>query len=232
MTIATASAPAASPPRVRRAAAVRAARAHSRLVAALRVLVPLVAAGVVAGFFLLIASDPRNAASSHEDARALNVTHGTITMEAPRLTGFNANGQTYEVRADHARQSTANPGQVGLNSLQARVEMRDHGWAHFAADHGHFDTEAQVLDLDGHVRVSTDKGDSGRLASARIELKGDRVSSQQPVEITLGTTKLRADSMDLSQGGNRVVFAGHVVMQLQPQAMARAPTHPATEDRK
>jgi lipopolysaccharide export system protein LptC len=224
MTRATASAPL---PRVGRAAAVRAARTHSRLVAVLRVAVPLGAAAVVAGFFLLLVSDPRNAASSHEDARGLNVTHGTITMEAPRLTGFNADGRTYEVRADHASQSTADPGQVGLTTLAARVEMRDQGWAHFAADRGHFDTEAQVLDLTGHVHVKTDKGDSGRLASARIELKGDRVSSDQPVEIMLGTTRISADSMDLTQGGGHVVFAGHVVMHLLPQG-AGAPPTPAT----
>jgi lipopolysaccharide export system protein LptC len=154
-------------------------------------------------------------------------------MEAPRLTGFNANGQTYEVRADHAEQSTSDPGQVALADLKAQVEMRDHGWAHFAADRGHFDTAAQVLDLSGHVRVTTDRGDAGRLASARIELKGDRVATDRPVDISLGTTRLSADAMDLSQGGNHVIFSGHVVMRLLPQGAAVPPaTPPATEDRK
>jgi lipopolysaccharide export system protein LptC len=226
MTIATASDPVSLPRPARRAAAVRAARRPSRLVAVLRLAVPGLAAAGVAGFLALIVTNPRNAVSSREDAAALNVTRGTITMEAPRLTGFNANGQTYEVTADRAMQSTRNPGKVALEDLKARVQMRDEGWAHFVAGSGHFDTEAQILDLDDHVTVATDKGDTGDLADARIELKGDRVSSDRPLRITLGTARLSADSMTMSDGGKHIVFAGHVVMHLMPEGAA------ATEDRR
>ena len=213
--------PLAAPGARRRA--VAAARAHSRLVRVLRLTMPALAVLVVGGFFGIIVTDPRNALSSHEAAGALGVQSGTITMEAPHLTGFNANGQTYEVVADRAEQSVTDPSKVKLNQLTAKVEMRSEGWSHFTAGSGRFDTTGQLLDLAHHVNVITSKGDEAALQTAHIDLKAGSVSTEQPVQIKLGNALLSADSMTLSDSGNHVIFSGNVRMTLQPQPAAGEP---------
>lgn len=206
------------PAQGRRLRAVRAARSHSRLVRVLRLVAPALAVLVVAGFVAIIATDPRNALSSRESAQVLGVERGTITMEAPHLTGFNANGQTYEVVAKRAEQRTDDPAKVALSDLTARVQMRSEGFAHFAAGSGRFDTADQLLDLRDRVRVATDKGDDAALASAHIDLKAGSVVTDRPVRIQLGGATLSADRMTLSNSGDHVIFTGKVVMILPPAA--------------
>jgi lipopolysaccharide export system protein LptC len=218
MTIAASQPPLPLPQHPRRLRAVRVARSHSRLVRVLRVAAPALAVLVVAGFFAVIALDPRNALSSNESGQVLGVQSGTITMEAPHLTGFNANGQTYEVIAKEAEQHTKDPSKVSLSDLRAKVQMRSEGFAHFTAGKGHFDTAKQLLDLSGKVKVATDTGDDAALATAHIDLKAGSVSTDRPVRIKLGAATLSADSMALSNSGNHVIFTGKVVMILPPAA--------------
>jgi lipopolysaccharide export system protein LptC len=224
MTIASSTSSSPLPHHAGRQRAMAAARSHTSLVRVLRVAVPGLAVLVVAAFFAIIATDPRNALTSSENAQALGVQSGTITMEAPHLTGFNANGQTYEVIAKRAEQRTDDPGKVALNALIAKVQMRSEGFAHFTAGSGRFDTAQQILDLGDKVTAVTDKGDDAALATAHIDLKAGSVSTDRPVKIKLGTATLSADSMTLSNSGDHVIFSGKVVMILPPAGAAPAAT--------
>jgi lipopolysaccharide export system protein LptC len=96
------------------------ARRHTRVVRVLRVLLPLLGVGIVAGF--AVATQLRLPAGLDLDAARLSVTRNSIIMDRPHLTGFDRNHREYSVAATRAIQPFSNPGQVRLEDLEAKIE--------------------------------------------------------------------------------------------------------------
>lgn len=204
----------------RRPEAVRAARRHSRLVRGLRVAVPALALALGAGFFGFAMLWRPVAPVTQEAIQDLGVSGASIRMERPKLTGYNSERRAYEVTADRAEQSIKSPEEIGLVRLEARVQMRDNGFAKMTAATGRYDSKAQTLQLDRDVRIDTDLGDQARLANADVDLKAGRISSDKPVDIKVGNAKLTADSMKILDNGNRMEFKGRVVLYMKRDAKA------------
>jgi lipopolysaccharide export system protein LptC len=199
----------------RSAAHAEAAR-HSARVKRLRRLMPGLAAAMGAAFLLSIFLDPRTALTSVGDVSELGISGAAITMQNPRMTGFNKDSRSYEVTAERADQSIKDSSQIGLTQLSARIQTGD-GFAQLHAPLGRFNTQSQQLELTENLTIDSDKGDSARLSDAQVDLKEGRITTRYPVEIAIGNTRLSADSMDISQNGDHVVFDGRVRMVMQPR---------------
>lgn len=200
-----------------RAAAFLAARRHTRRVRVLRLAIPAIAIFMTAGFIAAVVLDARAPLSVRADAESLGVSGAAVTMEHPRLTGYSNDSRSYEVNAGRAEQSLTEPNRVDLVELNARLQIRDNGWAQILAPAGRFDTEAQQLRLDDNVEITTDRGDRAHLGQAEIDLGTGRILSPKPVDIAIGNANLTADSMEVLDNGDRMLFQGRVVMTLHPQ---------------
>jgi lipopolysaccharide export system protein LptC len=202
--------------RAERARAFDAARRHSRLVRLLRVAMPVAALVITAGFVVTVVLDARAPLTVTADAGSLGVSGAAVTMERPRLTGYSNDNRAYEVTAGRAEQSLSEPQRVDLVDLNARLQTGDAGWANIAAANGRLNSEGQVLALESAVEITTNKGDRAQLGSADVELKTGRIVSPKPVEIAVGNAGLSADSMEVLDNGDRMLFQGRVVMTLRP----------------
>ncbi len=180
----------------------RYANAHSRVVAWLKVLLPLLALGVLSTLFLV----------SHrvnpEDAVALSGISIEDRIRQPRVTapvwsGITDDGSSLTVTADVARPTTTGAKASGPDADRVTARLVSTGGAvtGMTGDHGKLDEAAGHLTMTGNVVVTTSSGlrlTSGELVSA---LNGDEVVSAGPVTGTGPFGRIDAGAMRLVKSG-------------------------------
>ena len=141
-------------------------------------------------------------------------------MDAPRLTGSRPNGEGYVVTAAKAEQDIAHPSGVDLTSVEGDITTADHDVLHLVARSGHYETDHELLQLGGRVRL-TNLRYQVELQSAHIDFKAGLYISDQPVKVRAAPdTLIVADSLSIADNGAIVKFVGHV----------RTTIHAASED--
>lgn len=185
------------------------ARKRSDLVRLLRMLFTTgaaMAAGVLIGSLAYSVFDGTNhRAIGSENAQL-------VTMQNPRFSGRDADGQPYEITATTAQRSASNPQLVEL----AFPALDDGLEGTVRAPRGVFDQQAQYLELFDDVVLTDAAGNRFVTTHARMFVQDNRVVGLQPLEGEGPIGRIRADSYEISDGGARVVFKGNVWTELQP----------------
>lgn len=194
---------------IRSAAAFGAARRHTMLVRFLRRAIPL---GAVAAFLVLIVVPFLNPLRgvANVSLGAVGISNGKVRMDTPRLSGYRKDNRPYEVTAEAALQEIRNPTQVELQVVTARLQMEREGWVTVNAKTGLFDTQKEKLRLVDDVHVKTEAGYDIRMRTADVDFKGGTVVSKEPVKVSLGTTTIDADTLDVKDNGALIAFQGRV----------------------
>jgi lipopolysaccharide export system protein LptC len=149
------------------------------------------------------------------DVGHLSVSGDRVTMELPRLTGFNKNQQSYNVTAKSASQKITAPGLIDLTDLEAIITMPDQGKATLTATTGKFDSAKEFLTLTEKVKVSSTKGYSADLSSANVDFKAGTVASQEAVKVQMQSGIVKAGSLLVQGGGDRIKFGGGVATRFE-----------------
>lgn len=210
---------------VRFAAAAR----HSRMVRTLRVAVPaavvLALASIVA---IQVFYNPFQQALSKLPVDMGNVVvSGTkITMETPHLAGFSTDQRPYELWAKAAVQDLANPDQVELQTLRAKVMMEDKSTVTMDARTGFFDSKQQMLDLRKDILLQSSTGYEAKLSQAYVDINKGTVTSDEHVDVKLLNGTLSADRLRIINSGEIVRFEGNVVMNLMMESPAVSEPEP------
>lgn len=209
---------------VRFAAAAR----HSRMVRMLRVAVPATVAMAMAVILYIAIFNPFKIAEIVKlpvDMSNLVVSGTKITMETPHLAGFSPDQRPYELWAKAAIQDLANPDQVELRTLRAKVMMEDKSTVTMDARTGFFDSKRQMLDLRKDIFLQSSTGYEARLSQAYVDINKGTVTSDEHVDVKLLNGTLTADKLRIIDSGEIVRFEGNVVMNL----IMESPTAPEPE---
>jgi lipopolysaccharide export system protein LptC len=204
-----------------------AARRHTRRVRFLRRAIPWFCAGMVALPVVWSFVAPLATTAAGVSVGAVSVQGTRIRMDAPKLSGFKKDQRGYEVTARDAVQDIRSPGVVELNKVDGRMEQEANSFARVTAEWGRFDQSADRLDLEGDVRVRTDKGYEADLKSARVDVKSGDIVSQEAVEVRSKSGTINADAMTIRDNGRHAVFEGRVRSMFVPEE--EAPAASATE---
>jgi len=172
----------------------------------LKVAVPVLAALGLVGFVLFAMFSPLARQDINVDVGKLNVSGDKLTMELPRLTGFNKRQQAYNVTAKTATQRLAAPGLIDLTDLEAVISMPDNAKATLRAINGKFDSNAELLTLHDKVTVSSTKGYSAALAAATVDFKAGTVQSDEAVKVNMQSGVVEAGSLSVTGGGDVIIF--------------------------
>lgn len=202
---------------------VRYARAmrHSRRVRRMRLAVPVVVAAALLTIAGLSIFNPfRILAKLPIDIGKLAVSGTRITMDSPHLAGFTPDQRPYELWAKAAVQDVANPNNVELQELRAKVQMEDKSSVSMEARRGLFDTRTQLLMLKENILLQSTTGYEARLTQAAVDLGGGTVSSDEPVAVKLLNGTLDAKRLRITENGALVRFDGGVSMILVPDRPA------------
>jgi lipopolysaccharide export system protein LptC len=185
------------------------ARAHSRLVHVLRVLLPLTmigVAGMLAGFVAA------HAIRRHEAAR-VGVT-APIRMINPHFYGRDIQGRPYTLTAREAARDDQSFQTVLLTGPSVTLGAGGAKPSTLQSDTGVYHEDTRMLLLRGHVRATDAK--SGRFASdeAVVNTRTGTVEGPQALTSQSNAGALQARHFDVYDKGDRVVFKGGVHARL------------------
>jgi lipopolysaccharide export system protein LptC len=195
---------------LRRRAAFAAARRHTRLVHLLRQAIPAGAILLVLALVVVPFLSPLGGKLANVSISAVGITGGKVRMETPRLSGYRKDNRPYQVTAENAFQEIRDPTQVELQTLTARIQMEREGWVTVNAKTGLFDTQKEKLRLVDNVKIRTENGHDIQMKTADIDFKSGTVVSKEPVRVGLGETTVDADTLDVRNNGELIVFEGRV----------------------
>jgi lipopolysaccharide export system protein LptC len=194
---------------MRREAAFKAAWRHTRWVKFLRIAIPVLALLGSLGPVLFVFFEPLKTLPADIDIGSLNLDGSKITMDRANLKGFKDGDLPFTITADQAIQDVSTPYIVDLNGLKADVMMPDRTSAKIAADHGVYDSQKDVLTARGNVDIKSPRY-LITMRSGVIDFKTNRVTTKEPVTVTMKGGTIDADSMNVFDNGDRVQFGGRV----------------------
>lgn len=208
--------------------AFAAALRHSRTVRWLRILLPLAGVVGVAAFFVLTQLGLPIALDL--SAARLSVTPNAVIMEQPNLSGFDADGHEYSVRADRAIQPLTTPDRVRLEAIRATLAAAGQGTTTVSADSGQYDHRDRTLRLEGSIAVQSSEGYALRMTDVDIDFRAGSMQSGNPVTVTYADSEITGQRFLATDGGRRLLFDGGVrTVVIPPKRDAAAKPAQAAE---
>jgi lipopolysaccharide export system protein LptC len=197
-----------------RAAAFHRASRHSRRVRWLKFLIPAAAVAMMAGFALHSWLSTPAAPSVEVEGTAFS--EGKLIMDSPRLEGLTSDGKPYRMTAERAIQTIDDEGIIDLEVVEARIPADDGNWARVVAPAGVYDRAANTLSLSRDIVVTTTDGAVARLSSALLDIAASTLKSSEPVQLERHGSWVTAASMEMLEGGKRLIFETRVRMNIVP----------------
>jgi lipopolysaccharide export system protein LptC len=165
---------------------------YSRIVAVLKLALPLVALGLLASIFLVQTDDNiGGVVFSPGDVQALG---DGLRISNPVFTGTTRGEDRFRFTAALVEPDAAPPQRAAITDLAGTLELRDGPIVTLSAATGDLDVPSQRLDMSGKVVIETSDGYKIDAERATLDLRagafvaGDRVLSTGPLgSITSGS---------------------------------------------
>lgn len=193
-----------------RSAAFRAADLHSGRVRWLRRLILIGAVGGTVALFGIAFFDPFNHLPKNVSVAHAGLDGTRITMAKPKLSGYRQDGRPYAVHAVSGVQDIRKPNIIELNDMEARFTLSDQSVARLESPHAVYDSTRNFMTFPGQVHISSDSGYDIYLQSAEMDIKAGNMVSKDPVTVHMTSGTVAADSLSMTDGGQRITFDGHV----------------------
>ncbi|MEM9676536.1 MAG: LPS export ABC transporter periplasmic protein LptC [Pseudomonadota bacterium] len=204
------------------------ARNHSRLVKTLKWTLPMLVVGTIGMFGASIAMNLVPNVEVTMDSSLIE--DGRVVMKNPRMKGVDKQNRAFEVIATRAITDLANPAEVELEGIDAKVPVNATTFADVKADQGFYNNTEEVLLLRNNVRMSGARGMDISMEDARINMKDGTLASDKPVEVTSQQADISANAISVEDNGARIVFTERVRMTIkQPVARGQEPSETGNE---
>ncbi|MDB5643799.1 MAG: hypothetical protein JWN07_3116 [Hyphomicrobiales bacterium] len=199
-----------------RSRAFRAAGRHSSRVVFLRRTIILSAVAAVGALVWVGVYNPFSAVIPDVAIKGANLDGTRVTMEQPRLAGYRKDGRPYEVNANSGVQDIRRPNLIELNNLDAKIGMADQSTLHVVSAAGTYDSLREFMDFTKPVRIKSSTYDID-MKSAKMDFKAGTVATEQDVKVVLSTGEILAESMNILDNGQNIVFEGRVRSTFESQ---------------
>lgn len=192
----------------------RQARRHSRRVHVLKIALP--AAAIVMAAAFMAYSGLSGGPSVSVDIADSGLREGKLVMSNPKLDGFTRDNLPYSMTARRAVQAVGNTDVIELEQIDAAIPVDTATTARIDAASGIYDNSAGTLKITSPLTVRTDDGMVARLQSAFINVGDGNLETAQPVDIERRGSRIRADSMTITERGKVLIFENRVRLTIQP----------------
>jgi len=191
---------------------------HSRLVAWLKVILPLAALALLSMLFLVSRGIAPEDALPYSEVDVAELAREP-RLTAPRYAGVTLDGAALSITAGVARPDTAGAGGATATALSARLETPDGVTTDIAASDGRLDTAAGLLTLTGDVHITASSGFA--ITTDEMTAATDRTLLVSPgaVAATAPMGRIDAGAMQLTTEGDGyvMVFNGGVKLVYEPR---------------
>lgn len=193
---------------------------YSRFVAWAKVLLPLAALALLATLFLIARQIDPDAAIPFAEVDVERFAR-EARIGAPEFSGVTGDGTVVALTAELARPDPAEPGRIVAERLSAQFDVPDGSRVTAVAGQGAVDGPAQLLELEGEVRVTTSTGYRVETAGLRAALDRTTLASTAPVEAEGPPGRISALAMEMTQDSANpdvyvLVFKGAVRLIYDP----------------
>lgn len=188
--------------------------AYSQFVGAAKVILPLVALGLLSTLFLIARNDGATTDIPFAEIEAI-ARDQRIT--APSFAGIGRNGAVMSVRADEIRPRPEAPDAFDATGLSARIEMPSGRDIEMSAEAGELDGANRVARLTGLARMSTSDGYSMETTGLEADLTAGIVRSLGPLEVHAPFGEVTAAHLTVGETPETMVFSGGVRLLYQPE---------------
>ena len=183
----------------------RQARAHSRLVLAMRWLLPTLILGMFGLLAAFVVSEALRAAAAQPKELPTQ-----IRMIGPHFIGRDDKGRAFNLASRVAVRDDADMQRVYLGQP---VMVMDSDTPHpktLTADHGVYDEDTRILRLTGHVRVDDAAATTAGSDEALVDTRAGTVTGVSPVSASGPMGAIQAGSFTATQKGGAVMMHGGV----------------------
>lgn len=181
-------------------------RRRSRLIAAMRIALPLaiaIIAAVFAGWVIFGSATGRIGAHP-------NPPPGTIHMSNARFLGRDEQGRAYVITAADAARDNGDMNRITLDHPALVMDSESAHPTHLTADSGVYREDNRILMLDGHVSLKDSQGGAFTTNQAIVDTVKGAVAGRSAVDGAGPTGAIHADSYAVYDRGDRLVFQGKV----------------------
>ncbi len=195
----------------------RSARRHSRLVKALRILLPLTGAGIFIGMVALIVVF--NILSGLGIGN-VSLSSDGLVMDHPELSGHDGE-KSYKVTAVRAIQRLSDPRIIDLENIRADIVLSSDQSAKVTSLKGTYDNGAETLSLYDGVQLIWSEGYTVDVSSASIDLKTGALDTPDPVRIRSEKGDIQSGKLSYDQEKGIVRFTDGVKLTLDPAVQGK-----------
>ena len=194
------------------------AHRHSRFIRMMKLLLPVVAALLVA---LVVTWPQINTKKRFNlDMSKMDIAESLQPrMDNPRFTGIDEESRPYSLTATTATQVGDSPELIALETPQADITMADGTWVVLTAKSGVYSESSHVLGLRGAVNLYHDTGYEFRTESADIDISAGTASGGSPVAGQGPFGLVRAQGFLILNKGGHIVFTGESHLIIYSQAL-------------
>ena len=199
-----------------RAAAFRAAQAHSSRVRLLRVAIIAGCALAIVGLVARAFYDPFAKAPDNMALAGATLNGTRVTMERPKLSGYRQDGRPYDVRATTGVQDIRTPNIIELNQLEAKFETTSRALMRVVALRGVYDSGKDFLHMMDDIHIASDSGVDIRMTVADADFKSGAIASREPVVVVMSGGTINANALTVTGSGESILFDGDVRSLFHP----------------
>jgi lipopolysaccharide export system protein LptC len=152
------------------------------------------------------------------------IENGKVVMEKPAISGRNSDGINYSMLAERALQDIKNPNLMTLENIKAAVPMKDDLIARVEATAADYDRATDNLDVKSPFAILLSNGLTANFQSAKVDIKGGKLTSEDPVSIQKDGASIVAQSVKMTDKGQTITFEGNVRMNVDPSAIHKQGT--------
>lgn len=185
---------------------------HDRLIATLRVLLPM-AVGVLAAFLALAPLTVGRDISFVLSKDRVDVARERMRVTRAAYRGDDSKGQPFILEAASAVQATSRDPIVHLSGLNARIRLTD-GPATIRADRGRYDMDNENIAIDGPVRFDSSDGYHVTTRDVFVDMNDRTARSRTPVDGTMPLGRFSADRISADLERHIVRLDGHARLHI------------------
>ncbi|WP_071674282.1 LPS export ABC transporter periplasmic protein LptC [Nioella nitratireducens] len=191
---------------------------YSRVVAWVKVILPLLALALLSTLFLLSRTPDPNRAIPFAEVDVEELAREQ-RLGNPRIAGTLADGREVIFTADRAAPVVGNSDLIEAQQIEARLDLSPDSLLMVVAGNALFDLPGERADLGDDVHLTTSDGMHLRTDRLQFDLGASQVSSPGDVHVTGPGLDLTAGTMQAStvDGDNVVLFNNGVRVLYDPQ---------------
>lgn len=189
-----------------------AARRNSRRVKFLRYALPTAACCLLVGFILV--TYVRTLLPETVVIESAAIEDGYIIMDSPVLAGQNSNDLPYRMEAERAIQKVGDNSKVTFENIDAQLPLSSGETAQITAQEGLLDQSKNVVMFSKPFEVETTNGIIAQFQDGDFNMSTSDFTTDSDVEIKFDGGTIKAQSMVLGEGGQKMSFKGNVKMRV------------------